>query len=71
MYAATNPLEACGTVWVRLHNIPRCHGNRRKYITYKLKEGSSKLDWNIQELRSHLALQGLLNPFYHAQIWKV
>ena len=46
-------------------NIPRFHGNRRKiYHIYKLKEGSSRLDWDITGIKNPLIVSGALKSCY-------
>ena len=44
--------------------ISRCHGNREKTHIYKLKEGSSRLDWDITGFKKPLIISGALKSCY-------
>ena len=45
--------------------IPRCHGNCWKiYRIHKLKEGYSRLDWDITEIKKPLIVSGALKSCY-------
>ena len=54
-----------GTIQVIMHYIPRCHGNLAKiYSGYRLKDRSSRLDWDITETKKPLIVSGALKFCY-------
>ena len=58
-------MASCSYIYIYIY-IPRCHGNRGKiyHNIYKLKVGSSRLDWDITGSKKPLIVSEALKSCY-------